>query len=302
MLAPTPERSRVALHPGPLAGRAPAALALLLLVGCTAPPAPEEVALDYGRALYAGDARALHRLVSRADRDARDEATVRRTLAEVDGFAAELVRQLAGYITATAVDREVTGARAVVRLTLRLPDANAPAVRALVHDWDVDRLNRLSASERARLAARLAELHRAGTLPMVDGRERFELVREADGWRVVAHWTAGRPVAVAAAADPALGLEVHAEPSRLRVVPGERFRVTLRVHNRGAVRRTLRVEHAVEPAAGAETLALVRCPLFVPVTVAAGATETFVSEYLLLPEAPEGMTYRVRYRLTGAAG
>lgn len=239
--------------------------------------------------------------MSDADRRVRDEATLRRTLDAVDGFAAELVRQLAGYITARTVAREVTGDRAVVRLALRLPDANAPGVRAVVYEWDVDRLNGLSAAERARVAARLATLHRTGALPMVEGDERFELVREAEGWRVVANWAAGRRVEVVAVTEPALGLEARAEPGSLLVVPGERFRVTLRLRNPGAAGRAVRVAHSVEPAAHAGTLALVRCPLFVPVTVAAGATETFVSEYLLLPEAPEGVVYRLTYRLARVA-
>lgn len=45
---------------------------------------------------------------------------------------------------------------------------------------------------------------------------------------------------------------------------------------------TVRVGHEITPKANARLLALLQCPLFVPVTLKAGESRTFTSEYLLL--------------------
>src|SRR5438094_9750089 len=50
-----------------------AAVGLLLLVGCARSPAPEDVAVEYGRALYRYDAAAIYRLASAADRRAKGD-------------------------------------------------------------------------------------------------------------------------------------------------------------------------------------------------------------------------------------
>lgn len=121
----------------------------LLVAGCGRAAPAEEVALAYGRALYASDAGASWRLVSEADRRVKDEATFRRRQRELHGFTREVVLALAGFITATPVATDVTGGRARVTLGFRLPDANAPEIRTLMLDWDEDRLDRLSDSERA---------------------------------------------------------------------------------------------------------------------------------------------------------
>jgi hypothetical protein len=167
-----------------VAGAVVLALATALLASCAQRSDPEEVAREYGRSLYAGDADALWPLISAQDRKAKDQATFRRQQRDFRGFTGEAVRQLAGYITARPLKTTVTGDRASVTLRFRIPDANAPAVRDLMHDWDEGRLNRLAAHDRRRITARLEELHAQGALPTIEGDETMELVREGDGWKV----------------------------------------------------------------------------------------------------------------------
>jgi hypothetical protein len=62
-------------------------------------------------------------------------------------------------------------------------------------------------------------------------------------------------------------------------------RVTVRARNTGRGEVTTRVVHRVEPPHRADALALLQCPLLVPVRLAPGETREFVSEYLLLPDA-----------------
>jgi hypothetical protein len=279
------------------------ALIAVLLAGCAGGGAPpEEVAREYGRALFASDAGALWSLISTDDRRAKDEATFRRQQGDVRGFAREVLRQLAGYITATPVRTTVAADRATVTLRFRLPDANAPAVQGLMRDWDESRLNTLATGERQRIVARLGELHRQGTLAMVEGDETMELVREAAGWKVFLNWAGGVRVTFSATVDPGLPLDVSVSPPSVVLAPGERVRVSVRATNRGTREVTTRVGHRIEPDAEADHLALLQCPLLVPVRLAPGAQGLYESEYLLLADVPAGTrALSVRYRFPAAA-
>lgn len=280
------------------ARRAPWIVAtLVLLAGCMRPAPPEEVALRYGRAVYAADAKAIWRLVSTADQGVKDEAAFRRQQRQLRGVTREVVGLLAGFISASPVRMTIDGGQASVTLRFRIPDANAPEIRALVHDWDEDRLDRLVDAERARVRERLAELHRSGRLPTVEGDETIQLVREADGWRVFLNWAEGARVRFAASVDPALPLEATVTPASIVLAPGERVRVTVRATNTSSRDVTTRVGHRIEPGANARHLALLVCPLVVPVTLKPGATEEFASEYLLLADAPrEARAFDVTYQ------
>ncbi|MGH7313648.1 MAG: hypothetical protein ACREJV_10775, partial [Candidatus Rokuibacteriota bacterium] len=173
---------------------------------------PEEVALAYGRAVYANDADAIWRLVSAADRRVKDEATFRRQQRDLHGFAREAVHQLAGFTAATPVTTTINGDRASTVLRFRLPDANSPLLKELLHDWDEDRLNALADGERARIRARLAELHRQATLPLVEGDEAIELVREGGRWKIFLNWAGGVRVGFEVAMDPEVPLQVTLTP------------------------------------------------------------------------------------------
>ncbi|MGH7391245.1 MAG: hypothetical protein ACREM3_17565 [Candidatus Rokuibacteriota bacterium] len=261
--------------------------AAMLLAACGRTSGPEDVVLAYGRALYASDSDEMWGLVSAADRRVKDEATFRRQQQDVQGFTREVLGQLAGYITATPVKAAVTGAQARVTLRFRLPDANAPAIRDLVHGWDENELGRLPSNERARIRERLEQLRRDGALPVVEGDETFDLVREGLRWRVFLNWAGGVRVAFLGAPDPALPLRVSVEPAAAVLARGERMRVTVSVTNAGRHEITTRVRHRTKPDTEADHLALLQCPLLVPVRLAPGETAEFVSEYLLLADAPE---------------
>jgi hypothetical protein len=257
-----------------------------LLVSCTRAATPEEVALAYGRALYANDADALWQLISTEDRRAKNEETFRRQL-DLRGFARRAVGQLATYITAAPTKTSMTANRTTVTLRFRLPDANAAEVRALMYDWDEDRLDKLSNEEQARITVGLEALHRQGTLPVIEGEETIELVRDAGSWKVFLDWAAGVQVRFGAAVAPGVPLRVTVSPSEITLSPGERVKVTIHARNTGATGVTTRVGHRIEPDADAKHLALLLCPLFVPVTVANGETRDFTSEYMLVADAPK---------------
>ena len=247
---------------------------------------PEAIALEYGRALYASDADALWRLLSDEDRRAKDQATFRRQQQDVDGFTRDALRQLARYVDATPVKTSAADRRATVTLRFRLPDANAAEIRTLMYEWDAERLNALTPAEREQITSRLAERHRQGTLPIVEGDETFDLVHEAGAWRVSLHSADGVRLRFLAAADPGGPLDVSVTPAQTTMNRGERLRVTVRATNRADHEITTRVAHRMEPQSVSKHLALLLCPLFVPVTLAPGETREFSSEYLLLGDTP----------------
>lgn len=290
-------RSRALAMPLPILGLLLATVALAL-AGSGKHQTLDEVALRYGRAVYANDAQAIWRLLSTDDRRVKDEATFRRQQRRLDGFTHQVVQQLAGFITATPVSATFTDERASVTLRFRLPDANAPAIRTLMHDWDEERLNRLDDGERRRVREQLDQLQREGRLPTIEGDETVELVREASGWKVFLNWAAvGVRVQFGRAVDRGRPLEVTVTPAAAVLAPGERIRVTVRARNNDRREVTTRVGHRIEPEAHADSLALLLCPLFLPVTLAPGEAREFVSEYLLLADVPAAArTFTVTYQ------
>ena len=291
---------------GPSLRRAPRVtltmlVGLLLLAGCTGSAGPEDVALEYGRAVYATDAEKIYRLISAEDRRVKEVAAFRRQQRELREFTKHVVGQLAMFITATPVKTTSAGNRATVTLNFKLPDANAPAIRTLMHDWDEDRVDALSKAEREQITARLTELHRTRALPMIEGEETLELVKDHIGWRVFLNWAGGVSVHFGAAALDGLPLQLTVSPEQILVTPGEHVRVTVRAKNLGSRDVTARVSHRLEPKAHAHYLALLQCPMFVPVTLKPGATEEFISEYLVLKDTPSNVkqlegTYEFRAR------
>jgi hypothetical protein len=261
-------------------------IATLLVAACTR-ATPEDVALAYGRAVYAYDAAAIYRLASTDDRRAKDEKTVAAQLGSPRGFALDVMRQLASFATGSTVAKQVVGSRVTVTLNFTLPDANAPVIRDLARDWDEQRLDALSDRQRAEVHQRLDELHRTRQLPTVEGRETFQLIEEDVGWRLLLGWAGAMPVRFAASTSADVPMEISVTPAEVRAKPGESFRVTVRARNLSGQEVAVRVGHRILPEADARFLALLQCPLFVPVTLAPGEAKEFTSEYLLLQDTPE---------------
>ena len=259
-------------------------VAAALAVGYARRPGPEHVALEYGRALYGMEATAMYALVSADDRRVRSQEAFRQQQPQMRGFAGEVMRQLARFVTAAPVKTSVRDRRATVTLNFRLPNANAPEIATLMHDWDERALDVLPEPERRLITQRLGELHRTGKLPIVEGEETLELIREPAGWRVVMNWAAGVRVHFAAAVGGGAPLRVTMSPEDALVTPGDRVRVTLRAQNVSDREFTTRVGHRIEPVAQASSLALLQCPLFLPLRLAPGQAQEFVSEYLLLKD------------------
>ena len=279
-----------------------ALVVVAVLPGCTRQPEPAAVAVEYSRALYAGEPQAIYRLISADDQRIRTEADFVQQHEQHAGFTGELLAQLASYIDATPVETRVMDRRATARLKLVLPNANDPEIRALARDWDERALNALPDAERSFIRERLVTLHRTHSLPTVEGEETFNLVRDQAGWRVVMGWARSIRLRFHAMVLTGLPLQVDVVPAEIAIGPGEPVRVRVRARNAATRDVTLRVGHRIEPAAQSHFLALLQCPLFLPVTLRPGATEEFRSEYLVLADVPESVTaLDVTYRFPALA-
>ncbi len=274
--------------------------ALPFVGACTRAAAPDEVALAYGRALYAYDAATIHRLASAGDRRAKDTKTIAAQLDVPRGFALETMRQLASFVTASTVDKRIAGSRATVTVAFRLPDANSAAIKSLARDWDEPRLDALSDTQRAEVRRRLDELRRSHRLPVVEGRETFQLVKEDSGWRLLLDWTGALPVRFTVSPAAGIPLETSVSPAEVRAKPGESFRVTVRARNLSGHEVTARVAHRIAPAADARFLALLQCPLVLPARFKPSEAREFTSEYLVLQDMPERIRdFAVTYTFEG---
>ena len=219
-----------------------AAVGLFFPVGCARSPA-----IEYGRAIYRYDAAAIYRLAFAADRRVKGEETVRAQVGAPTGFALDIIRHLALFMEAKPVDTRLSGNRATISLKLTLPDANAPDIRMLARDWDETALDALADSERAQVLRKLDELHERRKLPVVEGQETFELVKEGGGWRLVLDWGGAIPVRFTASTAKTPALEITTTPAEIRAKPGESFRVTLRAKNVSGHEVTTRVGHRITP-------------------------------------------------------
>jgi hypothetical protein len=268
----------------------------LVLTGCATETGPEVAALEYARALYASDLTQAYRLISSEDQGVKDEESFRKEKGGPTGFALEVAHQLASLIEATPVEKTISAQRARVRLKLTLPNANAPEIAALVHDWDEQRLNALPQTERSQIMRKLDQLRQAGRIPMLKGEETFEVVREASGWRVFLNWAGGVRVRFGAVMLEAIPLQATFSQEELLLTAGERAHVTVRLKNLSHRDIVTRVGHRVEPRPHADFLALLQCPLFLPVTLKSGDTAEFVSVYTVLKDAPpEAKQFQVTY-------
>ncbi len=273
-----------------------------LFMGCAKDAGPEAVALEYMRALYATDLARAYRLISTEDRRAKDEETFLHERDAPTGFALELAQRLAGYIEVESVDKTLRGERATVTLKLRLPNANAPEIAHLVHEWDERRLNALPRADRAEIARQLTGIHQAKRLPVLEGEETLDLVREGVGWRIFLNWVGGVLVRFSGTRDAAIPIQVTVTPDEARVSRGERFQVTLRVRNLSEREIVTRVAHRIEPEEAADSLALLQCPLFVPVSINAAEVAEFRSEYVILKDASENVKqFHVTYEFLPVA-
>ena len=258
---------------------------------------PVETLTQYLKFLYARDFRQAYRFISADDQRLKLPSEYLRERGAFTGFALDVARKLAVLIELRPLSNQLEGAHHRVTVAMKLPDANS--IAKLMLDWDENKLNALSVTERKNLLGTIDSLIGAKKLPMIEGEEKFVLVKEGSKWKVFLDWAAGAHVQFAATLPP--GAQLAAEPLTKQTVArsGDLFTVGFKVTNPTAKEIMTRIVHRVEPKELAQYLDLVECALLLPVPIRPGETQTYRSTYVVRGDLPDGTkTLNVTYEFS----
>lgn len=248
----------------------------------TAEPVP--TLSRYLKAAYARDFKQAYRFISSKDKKLKPEKIYSSEQGAFTGFALEVGRKLADFITVRPTQLQLEGDRAEVKVRLKLPDASS--LSPLLLEWDEDRLNTLSPAERQKLLASIDKLHRGGKMKMIEGEEEFVLVKEGDAWKLFLDWGKGLRVTFGATVPVTGQLEATPATPETVVRAGELFNVTYRVKNRSRKIISTRITHKVEPHELQSYLDIVQCALLLPVKLSPGKETEYSTTYAVRPDIP----------------
>ncbi len=247
---------------------------------------PAQRVVEYLKAAYARDFRQAYRFISLEDRRLKDERSYVRERGSFDGFTLEVARKLADLIETTPIEEKNNGSQAHIKLKLKLPDANRVSGDLL--DWDEERLNALPVKERRALIRRLDQWSAENKIPMIEGEQSFDLVREGGDWKLFLDWAAGVRVTFQSRVTDSLPLEVKWDQEEVLIRPDELFHVRLRIKNRSNREVLTKLHHRVEPNGVTEYLDLVECGLLLPARLLPREEQEYSSTYQIRGDLPEG--------------
>ena len=247
-------------------------------------PEPVQVLSRYLRASYARDFKQAYRFISAKDKQVKSEKVYLQEQGAFNGFTLELGRKLAGFIAIRPLQLTPERDDMRVKAKLMLPDAND--LSSLLMDWDEDRLNSLSSTERRKLLAAIDQRYRNRKMKMLQGEEEFLLVKEGDTWKLSLNWSEGLRVNFESIVPAGGFLEAKAETRGTIARSSEPFSVTFRVRNLSKKTLTTRILHKIEPQPLSAYLDIVECALLLPVKLLPGKEAEYSSIYLLRPDFP----------------
>jgi hypothetical protein len=258
---------------------------------------PAVVVQAYLRATYARDLTEAYRYISSADRRIRDLNRYVQQRGAFNGFALEAARKLADFIEIRFIQTQAVSDRMQTVARYRVPDPGK--ISSLLLNWDLYRLNLLPVNDRNRIIESIEKRKRDGSLDMMEGEDKFELVKEGDEWRIFLNWAAGIKIPLRLELPHAADLDVALSKSEVVVQPGDLFELTLKIKNRSTLPVTVRIGHLVEPKEIADYLDFVQCGFLLPLTLEPGKAEDYSSTYVVRASVPEGvrrliLTYDVR--------
>jgi hypothetical protein len=248
---------------------------------------PMLVLQNYLRATYARDYMDAYRYIASADRRVKDMNRYVQQRGAFNGFALELARKLAEFIEIDLVRKQETANHLQAVVEYNVPDPKK--LSALLLNWDPYRLNRLSSNERKQLQDLLVQRRRDGSLDMIKGEEKFDLVKEDNEWRIFLNWSAGVKIPLRLELAQATDLEVTLSKNEVIIQPGDLFEVFLKIRNRSKQPITARIGHLVEPRDIADYLDFVQCGFLLPVTLQPEKEQEFSGIYRLRGSVPEGV-------------
>jgi hypothetical protein len=240
---------------------------------------------NYVKAHYARDFRAAYEQISGADRRLKDVHSYSRERGEFRDFTLEAARAVAQSVEVNLTEQRIEQDRAVVKVKANVPDATR--LNPLLLDWDSERLERLSVSERKTLLDTIDRQRRDKRITMVTVEETFNLVKESVGWKVFLDWAAGIKLTFQPAIPASAPVAIKIAQSEVASRPGQVFRVAMKITNTGKQTLSTRIGHLVEPPELRDYLDLVDCGFILPVRLQPGKEEEFVTTYLLRGTLPD---------------
>ena len=248
---------------------------------------PMTVIQRYLRATYARDFVAAYRFISAEDRNVRDVNRYVQQRGPYSGFILDAARKLSEFIEVGTLNAQESPRGVRVAIKYRVPDPQK--IAPLLLNWDPRRLNSLPAAERKQIIDALDQRKQQGSLEMSEGTETFELIREADEWRVFLNWAAGVKIPLKLDLSKSPDLDVMLSKNEFVVQPGDLFEIVLKIKNRTQQPMTVRIGHLVEPSTIADYLDFVQCGFLLPVTVQPDKEQEFSGTYMLRGSLPEGV-------------
>lgn len=256
-------------------------------------PAADGDAAEFTRrylaALYARDYGRVYSLLSAEDRKAKSRDEYLTENPSFSGTALEVARGLARMIELKDVRADVNGERASVYFAFRAPDANNPAVQRLAQDFDSGRLAGLSPNDRRAIEREFEALRAQNALPMIEGEDKVDLVKEAGQWRIATN-TAGA-VRVRFSGEVKEGLAWDFRPLKDTVLarPGETLRVVYTATNHSGRIITGKARHIDDPADAEKYLEIVQCFCFIRETLGPGETKEFPLVFRVTGAVPDSI-------------
>ncbi|MFQ5875779.1 MAG: cytochrome c oxidase assembly protein, partial [Dehalococcoidia bacterium] len=208
---------------------------------------PHEVLRLYLGAIYARDYKEAYGLISSGDRQWKSEEVYLRENESFTGAALALARKLASFIEYRDVVTDVNYGRAIVTFKVRLPDANDRGLRQLLLDFEPEPLARLSDTQLGDLIAGLDAMRRAGELPMIEGEEQWELIKDSQGWRVLLNWAGAIRVLFEAEVRDNLPWKFWPVQDVVLAKPGETLHALYRAKNLSDKPVTAKAIHIDQP-------------------------------------------------------
>jgi hypothetical protein len=245
------------------------------------------VVRSYLRATYARDFVAAYRFISAEDRKVRDMNRYVQQRGPYSGFILDAARKLGEFIQVEILNGQESLRGVRVTIKYRVPDPQK--IAPLLLNWDARRLNSLPATGRRQIMDELDKRQHDGSLAMSEGQEIFELIREANEWRVFLNWQAGVKIPLKLDLSKSPDLDVMLSKNEFVVQPGDLFEIVLKIKNLTQQPMTVRIGHLVEPSTIADYLDFVQCGFLLPVTVQPDKEQEFSGTYMLRGSLPEGV-------------
>jgi hypothetical protein len=258
---------------------------------------PEVTLKHYLEAIYAQDYRTAYQWISLGDKNHKSKKDYLRENPSFAGLTLKLTRILAEMIEFRNLRSEIRQHRATVKFTVKMPNANAPTLRALLLDFDPERLSRLTRDKQRILIEKLENLRMQGELPVLEGEESWDLVKEPAGWRVFLNWTGAIRVLFEARVKGALPWRFWPVQNVVLATPGKTLQAVYRAKNLSDEPVTAKARHIDEPKdLAGKYLQIIQCFCFIQETLAPGEEKELPLVFRVHWDAPDEVKeFRITY-------